>query len=125
MKLHLGGIPVFADIEPDTCNIDAAQLKDLITDKTRAIIPVSLFGQPADMDVINYIAEKNNLIVIEDGAQSFGAEFEGENPVIYPILGANSFFPSKPWVVMGTEAILPMMMKLQKFQAIEGSWYRD
>ena len=92
----LGGIPVFADIEPDTCNIDAAQLKDLITDKTRAIIPVSLFGQPADMDVINYIAEKNNLIVIEDGAQSFGAEFEGRKSCNLSHIGCTSFFPSKP-----------------------------
>ena len=68
------------------------------------------------MDVINYIAEKNNLIVIEDGAQSFGAEFEGRKSRNLSHIGCTTSFLVNPWVVMGTEGLfLPMMMKLQKF----------
>jgi len=92
----LGAIPVFVDIEPDTCNIDASKIEAAITPMTRAIIPVSLYGQPPEMDEINAIAAKHNLIVIEDAAQSFGAEYNGRKSCNLSKIGCTSFFPSKP-----------------------------
>ena len=92
----LGAKPVFVDIEPDTCNINAALIEAKITDKTRAIMPVSLYGQPADMDEINAIADKHGLIVIEDAAQSFGATYKGKKSCNLSTIGCTSFFPSKP-----------------------------
>ena len=93
----LGAIPVFVDIEPDTCNIDAGKIEAAITTRTRAIMPVSLYGQPADMDEINAIAARHgNLPVIEDAAQSFGAEYKGKKSCNLSTIGCTSFFPSKP-----------------------------
>lgn len=92
----LGATPVFVDIEPDTCNINAALIEEKITDKTKVIMPVSLYGQPADMDEINAIAEKHNLVVIEDAAQSFGATYKGKKSCNLSTIGCTSFFPSKP-----------------------------
>jgi UDP-2-acetamido-2-deoxy-ribo-hexuluronate aminotransferase len=92
----LGAKPVFVDIEPDTCNIDANKIEAKITSKTKAIIPVSLYGQVADMDEINEIAAKYNLPVIEDAAQSFGAEYKGKKSCNLSTIGCTSFFPSKP-----------------------------
>jgi len=92
----LGAKPVFIDIEPDTCNIDATKIEAKITSKTKAIIPVSLYGQVADMDEINALAEKHNLPVIEDAAQSFGAEYKGQKSCNLSTVGCTSFFPSKP-----------------------------
>jgi UDP-2-acetamido-2-deoxy-ribo-hexuluronate aminotransferase len=92
----LGAIPVFVDIEPDTCNIDASLIEARITAKTKAIMPVSLYGQPADMDEINQIAEKYQLPVIEDAAQSFGATYKGRKSGNLSTIGCTSFFPSKP-----------------------------
>jgi UDP-2-acetamido-2-deoxy-ribo-hexuluronate aminotransferase len=92
----LGAAPVFVDIEPDTCNIDASKIEAAITAKTRAIMPVSLYGQPADMDEINAIAVRYNLPVIEDAAQSFGAEYKGRKSCNLSTIGCTSFFPSKP-----------------------------
>lgn len=92
----LGAKPVFVDIEPDTCNINAVLIEAKITDKTKAIMPVSLYGQPADMDEINAIAEKHGLIVIEDAAQSFGATYKGKKSCNLSTIGCTSFFPSKP-----------------------------
>lgn len=93
----LGAIPVFVDIEFDTCNIDSSRIEAAITPKTKAIVPVSLFGQPADMDKINEIAARHgNLPVIEDGAQSFGATYKGKKSGNLSTLGCTSFFPSKP-----------------------------
>jgi UDP-2-acetamido-2-deoxy-ribo-hexuluronate aminotransferase len=93
----LGAKPVFVDIEPDTCNIDASLIEAKITDRTKAIMPVSLYGQPADMDAINAIAARHgNLPVIEDAAQSFGATYEGKKSGNLSTLGCTSFFPSKP-----------------------------
>jgi UDP-2-acetamido-2-deoxy-ribo-hexuluronate aminotransferase len=91
----LGAKPVFVDIEQDTCNINAALIKAKVTDKTKAIIPVSLYGQPADMDEINAIAQKHNLVVIEDAAQSFGATYKGKKSCNLSTIGCTSFFPSK------------------------------
>ncbi len=92
----LGAKPVFVDIEPDTCNINAKLISSKITEKTKAIMPVSLYGQPADMDEINDIAEKHGLTVIEDAAQSFGATYKGKKSCNLSKIGCTSFFPSKP-----------------------------
>jgi UDP-2-acetamido-2-deoxy-ribo-hexuluronate aminotransferase len=93
----LGARPVYVDIESDTCNIDARLIDTKITSKTRAIIPVSLFGQPADMDEINAAALRNGDIpVIEDAAQSFGASYRGNKSGNLSRIGCTSFFPSKP-----------------------------
>ena len=77
--LHQNGIPVFVDIDPDTFCIDPAKIEAKITERTKAIIPVHLHGQPADMDEINAIAKKHNLIVIEDACQAHGATYKGRN----------------------------------------------
>ena len=92
----LGAKPVFVDIEPDTCNIDVSKIEAAITPQTKAIMPVSLYGQPSDMDEINAIADRHNLIVIEDAAQSFGAEYKGRKSCNLSDIGCTSFFPSKP-----------------------------
>ena len=92
----LGAKPVFVDIESDTFNIDVEKIEDSITDKTKAIIVVSLYGQIPDMDTINQIADKYNLPVIEDGAQSFGATYKGRKSCSLTTIGTTSFFPSKP-----------------------------
>jgi UDP-2-acetamido-2-deoxy-ribo-hexuluronate aminotransferase len=96
MIVLLGGVPVFADIEPDTCNIDASLIEARITPRTRAIMPVSLYGQCADMDAINAIAARHGLAVIEDAAQSFGATYRGRQSCHLSTIGCTSFFPSKP-----------------------------
>lgn len=92
----LGGRPVFVDIEPDTCNIDASLIEAAITPRTRAIMPVSLYGQVADMDEINAIAARHGVAVIEDAAQSFGATYRGARSCGLSTWGCTSFFPSKP-----------------------------
>lgn len=92
----LGATPVFVDIDPDTCNIDPKLIEEKITSKTKAIIPVSLYGQPSDMDEINEIAHRHGLIVIEDAAQSFGATYKGKRSCNLSDVGCTSFFPSKP-----------------------------
>jgi UDP-2-acetamido-2-deoxy-ribo-hexuluronate aminotransferase len=92
----LGATPVFVDIDPKTYNIDPARIEDAITPKTKAIMPVSLYGQCADMDAINTIAEKHRLPVIEDAAQSFGATYKGRKSCALSTIGSTSFFPSKP-----------------------------
>jgi UDP-2-acetamido-2-deoxy-ribo-hexuluronate aminotransferase len=88
--------PIFVDIEADTFNIDAGLIEAAITDKTKAIMPVSLFGQPADMNAIKAIADKYNLKVIIDGAQSFGATYNGKTDSNLGDISTTSFFPSKP-----------------------------
>lgn len=92
----LGAKPVFVDIEPDTCNIDAKKIEAKISSKTKAILPVSLYGQVADIDEINSIASKYNLAVIEDAAQSFGALYKSSRSCSLSTIGCTSFFPSKP-----------------------------
>ncbi len=93
----LNAKPVFADIEANTGNINVSSIESLITSKTKAIIPVSLYGQPADMDEINAIAVRNgNISVIEDAAQSFGALYRGGRSCSLSMIGCTSFFPSKP-----------------------------
>jgi len=92
----LGAKPVFVDVEPDTCLIDATLIEAAITPRTKVIMPVSLYGQVADMSAINAIAARHGLAVIEDGAQSFGASFQGRRSSGLSTWGATSFFPSKP-----------------------------
>lgn len=92
----LGAKPVFVDIDPDTYNINPAAVELAITDKTKAIIPVSLYGQCADYDELNAIAKRYNLPIIEDAAQSFGATYKGQPSCGLTTIACTSFFPSKP-----------------------------
>jgi UDP-2-acetamido-2-deoxy-ribo-hexuluronate aminotransferase len=96
MIVLAGGVPVFVDIEPGTANIDPRLIEAAITARTKAIMPVSLYGQVADMDAINAIAGKHGLAVIEDAAQSFGATYKGNKSCNLSTFGCTSFFPSKP-----------------------------
>jgi len=91
-----GGVPVYVDIEPDTCNIDARLIEARITSRTIAIMPVGLYGQVADMDAVNAIAARHGLAVIEDAAQSFGANYKTKQSCNLSTFGCTSFFPSKP-----------------------------
>lgn len=92
----INAIPVFIDIEPETFNMDPSKLEEAITDKTKAIIMVSLYGQVGNIDEVNNIASKYNIPVIEDGAQSFGAIHNGKRSCNLTLLSTTSFFPSKP-----------------------------
>ena len=96
MIVLAGAKPVFVDIEPDTCNIDASLVEAAVTPRTKAIMPVSLYGQVADMAELNAIAARHGLAVIEDAAQSFGARYQGGFSCNLSTLGCTSFFPSKP-----------------------------
>jgi dTDP-4-amino-4,6-dideoxygalactose transaminase len=93
--LYVGAKPVFVDIDPRTFNIDPVQVAAAITDRTRAIIPVHLFGQPADMGALQALASKHELKIVEDCAQSFGADINGRQTGSMGDVGAFSFFPSK------------------------------
>ena len=92
----LGAKPVFVDVDRVTYNVDPNKIECKITPKTKAIIPVSLYGQVADMDEINEIAKKHNLAVIEDAAQSFGATYKGKKSCNLSTIACTSFFPAKP-----------------------------
>jgi len=93
----VGATPVLVDVEADTANIDAGALEAAITERTRAIMPVSLYGQTADMDAINAVAARHrDIAVIEDAAQSFGATYRGRKSCNLSSIGCTSFFPSKP-----------------------------
>jgi UDP-2-acetamido-2-deoxy-ribo-hexuluronate aminotransferase len=96
MIVLAGAKPVFVDIERDTGLIDANLIEAKITPATRAIMPVSLYGQVADMDAINALATRHGLAVIEDAAQSFGASYKGRKSCNLSTIGCTSFFPSKP-----------------------------
>ncbi|MFT0849648.1 DegT/DnrJ/EryC1/StrS family aminotransferase [Achromobacter sp. F4_2707] len=92
----LGAKPVYVDIDPRTYNLDPAKLEAAITPRTKAIVPVSLYGQCADFDAINAIAEKHGIPVIEDAAQSLGATYKGRKSGNLSTVSCTSFFPSKP-----------------------------
>ena len=92
----LGAKPVYVDVDPKTYNLEPARLEAAITPRTKAIIPVSLYGQCADFDAINAIAEKHGIPVIEDAAQSFGASYNGKKSCNLSTIACTSFFPSKP-----------------------------
>jgi UDP-2-acetamido-2-deoxy-ribo-hexuluronate aminotransferase len=92
----LGARPVYVDIDPTTFNIDPEQIEGKITPRTKAIVPVSLYGRCADFDAINYIANRYGIRVIEDAAQSFGATYKGKKSSALSNIGCTSFFPTKP-----------------------------
>lgn len=92
----LGAFPRYVDIDPTTYNLDASLIESAITPKTKAIVPVSLYGQCPDMDRVNSVATAHGLPVIEDAAQSFGATYKGKKSCALSLIGATSFFPSKP-----------------------------
>jgi UDP-2-acetamido-2-deoxy-ribo-hexuluronate aminotransferase len=92
----LGAKPIYVDVDPHTFNIDVDQIEAQISSKTKAIIPVSLYGQPADFDEINEVANRHGIPVIEDAAQSFGAEYKGKKSCNLSTIGCTSFFPTKP-----------------------------
>jgi UDP-2-acetamido-2-deoxy-ribo-hexuluronate aminotransferase len=92
----LGAKPVFVDIDPRTYNLDPKLIAAAITPRTRAIMPVALYGQCAEMDEINAVAQAHGLAVIEDAAQSFGATYKGRSSCNLSTIGCTSFFPSKP-----------------------------
>ena len=97
----VGATPVFVDINPDTFNMDADLIEEKITSKTKAILPVHLYGQPCDMDKIMAIAKKHNLYVIEDCCQAIGAEFKGKKVGSFGDIGCFSFYPTKNLGTMG------------------------
>lgn len=92
----VGAVPVFVDVRLEDANIDERLIEGAITERTKAIIPVSLYGQPSDMVAIEAIAQRHGLTVIEDAAQSFGAEQQGRKSGALSPIGTTSFFPSKP-----------------------------
>jgi dTDP-4-amino-4,6-dideoxygalactose transaminase len=92
---RLGATPVFVDIDPASYNIDPAQIESRVTHRTRAIIPVHLYGQMADMDAVMQVADRHGLVVIEDAAQAIGAEYKGRRAGSIGHYGCFSFFPSK------------------------------
>jgi UDP-2-acetamido-2-deoxy-ribo-hexuluronate aminotransferase len=96
MIILLGAKPVFVDINPLTYNIDATLIEKAITPKTKAILPINLYGQCADFDQIQAIATRHKLAIIEDGAQSFGASYKGRNSGLLGTISCTSFFPAKP-----------------------------
>ena len=103
---RVGATPVFVDIDPGTFNIDASLIEEKITSKTKAVMPVHLYGQCADMGAIMELAEKHGFIVIEDGAQAIGAEYEGRRAGSFGDYGCFSFFPSKNLGAFGDGGIV-------------------
>ena len=92
---HVGATPVFVDIEPGTYNMDVSKIEALITDKTKAIVPVHIFGQCVDMDALQEIADRHGLIIVEDACQAIGATYKGKRAGSLARAAAFSFFPSK------------------------------
>jgi dTDP-4-amino-4,6-dideoxygalactose transaminase len=90
-----GAVPVFVDVDPRTCTLDPARLEAAVTAKTRAVIPVHLYGQPADMDPILHIARRRNLLVVEDACQAHGALYKGRTAGCMGDVGCFSFYPGK------------------------------
>jgi UDP-2-acetamido-2-deoxy-ribo-hexuluronate aminotransferase len=130
MIVLLGATPVFVDVEPDTCNIDPELIEAAITSRTKAIMPVSLYGQTADMDEINAIAARHGIPVIEDAAQSFGAEYRSRKSCNVSTIGCTSFFPSKPLGCYGdggaifvSDAKLAETMRELRVHGQEGRYY--
>ncbi|KOS60714.1 UDP-4-amino-4,6-dideoxy-N-acetyl-beta-L-altrosamine transaminase [Lysinibacillus sp. FJAT-14222] len=136
---YVGGTVVFADIDANTYNIDPAEIRKKVTPNTKAIIPVDFTGQPADMDTIMEIARENNLVVIEDGAHSFGAEYKGEKVGTQADMTMFSFHPVKPITTAEGGIIVTnneeYYQKLQLFRshgieqteysADQGGWYYE
>jgi perosamine synthetase len=139
--LYCGGTPIFADIDPKTYNIDISKIEEKITDKTRAIIPVDFAGQSVNMDEIRKIADKYNLIIIEDGAHALGSEYKGKKIGTGAHMTEFSFHPVKPVttgeggvVVTDSEEFYNRMMLFRAHGITrdtelmtnnEGSWYYE
>lgn len=104
--VRLGASPVFVDIEPDTYNIDPNQIEAKITPRTRAIMPVHLYGQCANLEAIGEIAARHNVVVIEDAAQAFGATFQGRQAGTIGGIGCFSFYPSKTLAAYGEAGLV-------------------
>lgn len=104
--LRLGATPVFCDIDPETFNLDPARLDGLVTKRTRAIVPVHLFGLMADMRAINEIAERHRIPVVEDACQAFGAEIDAVRAGAWGVAAAFSFYPTKPLGGIGDGGML-------------------
>jgi dTDP-4-amino-4,6-dideoxygalactose transaminase len=102
----VGAKPVFVDIDPDTFNLDAEKIENAITPKTKAIVPVHLYGQPADMKTICEIAKRHNLFVIEDCCQAINAKIDGQMVGTFGDIGCFSFFPTKNLGGMGDGGLL-------------------
>ena len=102
----VGATPVFVDIDENTFNMDASKIEEKITPRTKAIIPVHLYGQPCDMDTIMAIAKKHNLHVIEDCCQAIGAKYKGQMVGTYGDIGCYSFYPTKNLGGMGDGGML-------------------
>lgn len=94
--LRVGATPVFVDVEQDTCNLDVSLVEAALSPRTRALMPVSLYGQPVDMDDLAMIAAHHGLAVIEDAAQSMGATYKDGHSGNLSLIGCTSFYPSKP-----------------------------
>ena len=127
---RLGARPVFLDIDPLTYNMDAAKIEAAVTDRTRAIIPVHLFGQMADMDPIMEVAKRRGLYVIEDAAQAIGAEYRGRRAGSIGHLGCFSFFPSKNLggfgdggMVTSNDAVLAERVRLLRNHGAHPKYY--
>jgi dTDP-4-amino-4,6-dideoxygalactose transaminase len=128
----VGGVPVFADIDPQTFNLDASQVEQKITSKTRAIIPVDLFGQMADRDALCNLAEKHGLALVWDAAQAIGAAYKGKPLGAFPGLATLSFFPTKNlgaygdggMVLTNDEGIRDNLLK-RRFHGSGGGYYYD
>src|SRR5690606_33673657 len=103
---NVGATPVFVDIDEESFNIDPALIEAVITPNTKAIMPVHLYGRPAEMDAIMAIAEEHGLKVIEDCAQSFGARYQGKQTGTIGQVGAFSFFPSKNLGALGDGGLI-------------------
>jgi perosamine synthetase len=104
--LHVGAMPVFADIDLETYTVDPKRIKKLVRKKTKAVIPVHLYGYPADMESINEIAARNGLLVIEDACQAHGALYKGRRAGSLGDVACFSFYPSKNMTVGGDGGIL-------------------
>lgn len=104
--VYVGARPVFVDIDPETFNIDPAKIEERITKRTKAIIPVHMFGLPAEMARINEIASRHNLKIVEDCAQSFGASIKGKMTGTFGDIGAFSFYPSKNLGAFGDAGLM-------------------
>lgn len=122
---RLGATPVFADIDPITFNIDPQQIEAKITERTRAIMPVHLFGQCCDMDAIQRIADAHNLYIVEDAAQSFGAEYRGKRCGTLGSVAAMSFYPTKNLGAVGDAGLVttdsPQIDKRLRSLRVHGS----
>ena len=122
---RLGATPVFVDIDPHTYNIAPEQIEKKITERTKAIMPVHLYGQCADMDAINLITKKHNLKVVEDAAQAIGAKYKGKKAGTFGDFGCFSFFPSKNLGAAGDAGMVvtndPEMAELMRILRVHGA----